>query len=156
MVTCCADTPTPEIVIIPVRSVVDVFSWQVTVSVPSLLPLVGLTLIQLNDSETVQLVVAEMETVAVPPGLLKSREAGETINVGAEASCVIVTTWFDTPDPDIVTKAVRAPPGFGVQKTVTAPELLPEEVLSVTQGADEDAIQFILDAIEILLLPPSS
>ena len=64
---------------VPVRCDVPELSWQVTVTVPLLLPVPGVTDNQLKDSDTVQEVLELTLTVLFSPEELKLRLFGDTV-----------------------------------------------------------------------------
>lgn len=64
---------------VPVRCDVPELSWQVTVTVPLLLPVPGVTDNQLKDSVTAQEVLEATEKDLFSPAAIKLNEAGETL-----------------------------------------------------------------------------
>ena len=97
----------PETVIVPLRDEVPVFGSQVTVTVPSLLPVPGLTDSQANDSDTVHEVLEVIENVLFSPPAAKLNEVGETLKAGAAPACVPETVRELTPVPDTVIVPLR-------------------------------------------------
>lgn len=86
IVTVFVSAPAPLMIIVVERGVSVVFAVHTTVIVPALLPLSGLTLSQLTDSTTLQLIFEAIVNVAFPPVDVKSNTVGET-EIDEAAAC---------------------------------------------------------------------
>jgi hypothetical protein len=129
----------PAIVAAPVRLVVAVFAAAVTVTVPSPLPLAGLTVIQAAELVAVQPhpVAAVTVTEEVSPAAAGEIAIGEIAKLQGAAACVTVTVW-----PAIVTVPARAVVAvFAATATATVPLPLPLAGLTVIQAAELAAVQ---------------
>lgn len=138
-------SPPPVTVIVPLRELVPVLAWQLTVTLLFPEPEAGLTDNQLSDSDTVQLVLELIDKALFSPPAIKFSVVGETSSENDTPDCVTVTSRV-IPHPVIVNLALRDWASvFAKQltETVRLPVPSPGETLNqlasqvMTQGKEQ-------------------
>ena len=144
-------------VIVPVRLLVDVLGEQVAATLALLLPEAGERLSQSCDSETVQLVLAEMLKLWLPPLAVKLSVVGDTFTTGATPLWVIVMVCELTPSAVTVILPVRLVVwGLLAQVIATWLSLLPEVRFTLSQSSDSLTLHAKLDLMLNVWLPPGA
>ena len=133
-------TDCPASVTVPVRACTLGFAAAVSVTAPDPVPPVALTVSHAASDAAVHgasLSEALTPTLRVPPPTATAQLVGLTVKVLTPPACVTVTVW-----PATVTVAVRGCTlALAAAVSVTAPEPSPLAGVTVTQGAEDVAVQ---------------